>query len=406
MATLIPFVFTQFFDNNGDPLNGGKVYTYEAGTTTPKATYTTSTGLVANANPVILDSAGRAQIWLGDGGYKFILKTSADVVVGSTFDNIGGTTSTAFAGNVQEISTNTTVDETLANSAFIATAALTLSLPDVATAGEGFYFSVSAFGGDVIIDPDTTETINNASTLTIAQGASAIIMCDGDEWWTMCYTGGIVAGQLASNAVTTVKILDDAVTLAKIDGDAGFANKLIGYDGSGDPANITAGSGVSIASSVISAAAGAVLQVVSVDMTGTFTSSGNAYQDITGLTASITPASSSNKILVIVQVQGDTTTNNCFLKLVRGSTDIGIGAAASNRTRAGAQINVLGGTSFQSSAPMVYLDSPATTSSTTYKVQGIVPSAGTFYINRSNTDTDSATFSRTASSITLIEIKG
>lgn len=85
MASLFP-VAQQFFDNNGDPLAGGKVYFYEAGTTTPKDTYTTQAGDVANTNPVILDSAGRASIW-GTGSYKEVIKTSADVTI-STRDNV------------------------------------------------------------------------------------------------------------------------------------------------------------------------------------------------------------------------------------------------------------------------------------------------------------------------------
>jgi len=82
----------QFFDNNGNPLAGGKLYTYAAGTTTPLATYTTSVGNIPHTNPIILDSAGRVpggQIWLTDGSvdYKFLLETSFSVLVG-TFDNI------------------------------------------------------------------------------------------------------------------------------------------------------------------------------------------------------------------------------------------------------------------------------------------------------------------------------
>lgn len=80
----------QFFDDNGNPLTGGKVYTYAAGTTTPAATYTTSTGAVANTNPIILDAAGRTanETWLVAGTlYKFIVKTSADVLVG-TYDGL------------------------------------------------------------------------------------------------------------------------------------------------------------------------------------------------------------------------------------------------------------------------------------------------------------------------------
>ena len=63
MATIAPYFALQFFDNDGAALSGGKVYTYAAGTLTPKATYTTEAGTVANANPIILDSAGRASIF-------------------------------------------------------------------------------------------------------------------------------------------------------------------------------------------------------------------------------------------------------------------------------------------------------------------------------------------------------
>ena len=80
----------QFFDNNGNPLAGGLIYTYSAGTTTPIATYTSSSGTVANANPIVLDSAGRtpAQIWLTEGNsYKFVLQTSTGTLI-KTDDNI------------------------------------------------------------------------------------------------------------------------------------------------------------------------------------------------------------------------------------------------------------------------------------------------------------------------------
>jgi hypothetical protein len=83
----------QFFDNNGVILSGGLIYTYAAGTTTPQATYTTSTGNTAHTNPIVLDSAGRVpggEIWLTMGlNYKFVLKTSAAVTI-ATFDNIYG----------------------------------------------------------------------------------------------------------------------------------------------------------------------------------------------------------------------------------------------------------------------------------------------------------------------------
>lgn len=82
----------QFFDNNGKPLSGGKIYTYSAGTTTPVATYTSRSGTVPNTNPIILDAAGRTpqEIWAIEGTlYKYVVKTSADVLI-RTWDNVGG----------------------------------------------------------------------------------------------------------------------------------------------------------------------------------------------------------------------------------------------------------------------------------------------------------------------------
>jgi hypothetical protein len=86
-------VGAQLFDNNGIPLSGGKLFTYEAGTNTPLASYTSSSGSVAHANPIILDSAGRVpggEIWLDYSElYKFVVKTSTDITI-ATYDNVGG----------------------------------------------------------------------------------------------------------------------------------------------------------------------------------------------------------------------------------------------------------------------------------------------------------------------------
>ena len=100
-------VGAQFFDNNGVPLSGGKIYSYAAGTTTPLATYTSSSGATAHTNPIILDSGGRVpggEIWnVYTNLYKFVLKTSAEVTL-ATFDNVGGSFNTSsiianFTGN-------------------------------------------------------------------------------------------------------------------------------------------------------------------------------------------------------------------------------------------------------------------------------------------------------------------
>lgn len=86
MATVVEFLLAGFTDNSGQPLASGKVYTYAAGTTTPKAVYVDSLEATEEANPVILDSNGRKQIY-ANGAYKFVIKDSSDVTL-YTLDNL------------------------------------------------------------------------------------------------------------------------------------------------------------------------------------------------------------------------------------------------------------------------------------------------------------------------------
>ena len=82
----------QFLDNSGNPLTGGLLYTYAAGTTTPQTTYTTAVGTTPNSNPIVMDAAGRleSEVWLtGAVAYKFILRDSAGGLIG-TYDDIYG----------------------------------------------------------------------------------------------------------------------------------------------------------------------------------------------------------------------------------------------------------------------------------------------------------------------------
>ena len=89
MAALTPVPKIQFFDANGNPLAGGKLYSYDAGTTTPRPTYTNYGGATPNANPVILDSRGEANVWLDSSLYKLKLTSATDVEIW-TVDNVGG----------------------------------------------------------------------------------------------------------------------------------------------------------------------------------------------------------------------------------------------------------------------------------------------------------------------------
>ena len=119
MALLSPNPKQQFFDANGQPLVGGKVYTYAAGTTTPVVTYVDAAGVTTNTNPIILDSRGMANIWLDTTvNYKYAVFDALDVPIFTT-DNIGVTLTTA------SFAVPPVIGSTTPNSGFFTTISLT-----------------------------------------------------------------------------------------------------------------------------------------------------------------------------------------------------------------------------------------------------------------------------------------
>ena len=77
-VTLAPCIIHEFYDSNGDPANGAQLFVYAAGTTTKVNTWSDATATALNSNPIVLDAAGRCEIWLEDGSYKFVLAPSTD----------------------------------------------------------------------------------------------------------------------------------------------------------------------------------------------------------------------------------------------------------------------------------------------------------------------------------------
>ena len=130
MAFLLPNMTTQlaplpvqsFRDSNGNPLAGGLLYTYSAGTSTPLATYTDSTGATPNANPIVLNSRGEANLWLTTGqSYKLILQDSLANLIWSV-DQVGNATGVVPAASganvdITSLGNNTTTIYTTAGTA-------------------------------------------------------------------------------------------------------------------------------------------------------------------------------------------------------------------------------------------------------------------------------------------------
>ena len=187
---------TQFFDNNGVILSGGKIYTYAAGTTTPQATYTSVSGATPHANPIILDSAGRVpggEIWLTDTlVYKFVIETSTGSLLGS-YDNIPGINDiTLNASNVEydppftgAVTSGYTVADKLSQ---------TVSVKDFGAVGDGV--------------ADDTAEIQAALT----SGAGEVIFPAGG---TYLVDGGLLVttvGQRISANGATIKLKASATT--------------------------------------------------------------------------------------------------------------------------------------------------------------------------------------------------
>jgi hypothetical protein len=160
-----------------------------------------------------------------------------------------------------------------------------------------------------------------------------------------------------------------------------------------------------IANSLGTGVGGKVLQVVQTFKSDAFSSTSDGFFDITGLSVAITPSSASNKILVISDLAIGSSDINAFnhgFKVLRGSTNVGISTAGSTNFSGGVNMYLSGGQYAWLFGNMkMFLDSPSTTSATTYKIQGTKNGAdGTFYVNRKGADT---TIGGT-SAITVMEI--
>jgi hypothetical protein len=150
-----------------------------------------------------------------------------------------------------------------------------------------------------------------------------------------------------------------------------------------------------------------IVQIATVTKTDTFSSTSNTFTDVTGLSVNITPTSASNRILVIYSVMsGASSSQGPNIRLVRNSTAIAIGDVAGSRTQTTSAGFASNTNNLISMHNMNFLDSPATTSSTTYKIQIQSDNSSTQVVNRCVRDDNASYESRGVSTITVMEISG
>jgi hypothetical protein len=149
------------------------------------------------------------------------------------------------------------------------------------------------------------------------------------------------------------------------------------------------------------------VRIVQTVKTDTFTTTSNTFTDITGLSVTITPTSASNRILVMYSIMtGSSSSGSANIRLVRNSTNIAIGDSAGSRIQVTTSAFATNSNNQNDIQNMNFLDSPATTSSTTYKLQIQTDNSSTQAVNRNVRDDNASYESRGVSTITVMEISG
>lgn len=185
----------QFDDDNGNPLAGGKLYVFDAGTTSERTAYKDAAEGTPWTQPIVLDSAGRltSSVYVPEGSWKFLLTDASDVTI-TTDDDIPGAvaeSSAVFAKPQRDTLTkaaNYTLTSNDLGKLILADAtggAFTLTLPSAVDVADGKGYDVLAIGssGAVTIDGDGSETINGAATVVLSAYLSAIrLTSDGANW--------------------------------------------------------------------------------------------------------------------------------------------------------------------------------------------------------------------------------
>jgi hypothetical protein len=216
---LAPQFRQQFFNANGLPLAGGQIYTYAAGTTTPQATYTSSTGSTPNTNPIVLDSSGSANIWIGTLSYKFVVEDSLGNVL-ETVDGIsipsgggGGGGGGVWGSITGTLSSQTDLESVLTSLAPIASPTFsgTVTTPlstgivkstsgvlGLGTAGTDYSNGTAALTTGILKSTTTT------GALTIAVGADFPTLNQNTTGTAATFTGSLTGDVVSTGMATTV----------------------------------------------------------------------------------------------------------------------------------------------------------------------------------------------------------
>lgn len=241
MSELMPPLFFKYATSDG-PLVGGKLYSYEAGTSTPKATYTDESGGTANSNPVVLDANGEASVWLSGGSYKFILTDANDVVIrtiddvsrlgtgpaGAAFLADSGVPSSAAGVDGDSYMNTTTFDlYKKASGAWVLEAAFPVvdDTDDVQEGATNKYYTDQR-----VDDRIAAASVGDLSDvdLTVPPNAGQGLIWNGDDWAPGAAGGGGGGGGVEWDEGENAPLFDSIYGFPCFRFEAGLAQKLTG----------------------------------------------------------------------------------------------------------------------------------------------------------------------------------
>lgn len=200
-------------DSNGKPLNGGQLFSYSAGTLTPKATYTDAAGAVPNTNPIILNERGEATVY-GSGNYRFILKNSVGATIwdrdnvssapsGTDLSGSNGASLIGFDGTTLDQQIKTRLNRVVDSIAALRGLDKTKYTRAFVT---GYYAASDGGGGAYQLDPADTTSTDNSGTIIVAS--------DGGRW-KLQFTGPLSVKQFGAKGDGTTN--DSAAFQACVD---------------------------------------------------------------------------------------------------------------------------------------------------------------------------------------------
>ena len=244
--------------------------------------------------------------------------------------------------------------------------------------------------------------------MSYLQDTNAVEVYNGTSWVNVGNAGDITEVQagvgisIASGTGPIPVITNSSTDLITTAGDIlyGTAADTVARLGIGTAGQVLKVNSGATAPEWGAAGSGAVVAVKAAFKSNTFSMASATYADVTDLSITYTPTSASNKILLIATISatGQNGTSGFNFRFLRGATAIGVGDASGGLTQATISSQAQDDNN-PAAVAMSYLDSPATTSSTTWKVQ-MRMSAGTGYVNRSTSDT----LARNSSNFLLLEV--